>query len=87
MAHRTNAAAAEKQAELQDIIGNGYDSLKELVLDLGNGAEKSVHNLVSAGKKDIHSGMYLRQKIGNKRDRRSNRAVILQQRQQVWLAF
>jgi len=50
-----NTAAAEQQAELQDMIGDGYDSLKELVVGLGNGAESAVHGLYSAGKDEIRA--------------------------------
>ena len=45
-----DAAAAEEQTELQDIIGNGYSSLKEFVGTLSSDVQREVSGAYGKGK-------------------------------------
>jgi ElaB/YqjD/DUF883 family membrane-anchored ribosome-binding protein len=45
-----NAAAAEEKSELQDMIGDRYDALKEFVGTLGTDVQREVSGAYRAGK-------------------------------------
>ncbi len=48
-----NAAAAEEQSDLQDMIGERYDSLKEFVGALGTEVQREVRGAYKAGKAKV----------------------------------
>jgi ElaB/YqjD/DUF883 family membrane-anchored ribosome-binding protein len=48
-----NAAAAEEQSELQDMIGDRYNTLKEFVGTLGSGVQREVSGAYQAGKAKV----------------------------------
>jgi len=50
-----DAAAAEERSDLRDMIGDGYDSLREFAGTLGSEVQREVSSVYKAGKAKVRA--------------------------------
>lgn len=53
-----DAAAAEERSDLRDIIGDGYDSLKEFAATLGSDVQREVSGVYKVGKQRVQDAAH-----------------------------